>query len=290
MRRRELHDAPLADRVAVEQRLWDKVRDETFVDRSLLQLTHPTYESFFTAYPEYRYVYEFFGPSVGGRRILEVGCGAGVVSVALANSGAQVVAVDVSSSALRVTRERAAYFGVADRVSTIQSPAELLDFPAHSFDLFFAKSVVHHLIIDEVMPRIYRFLVPGGRGAIFEPQSNPILDFARTHLPYPGKVGDEHGTDEFFTPAMIRDILAHFDYGDFREFRLLGMFWKFLVAPGHGFEARLRQERWVSQYRRVVDPIDDALLRLAPPLRRLAQTVVLRLGRRSAELPAAAVP
>jgi len=285
MSRRDLHFAPLAERVAVEQQLWDKVRDETFADRSLLQLTHPTYEDFFGAYPEYRYVLEFFGPSVAGRRILEVGCGAGVVSVALANSGAQVTAVDVSASALRVRRERAAHFGVADRVETIQSPAEVLSFPTNSFDLFFAKSVVHHLIIDEVMPRMYRFLVPGGRGAIFEPQSNPILDFARAHLPNPGKVGEEHGTDEFFTHATIRGILAHFDYGDFREFRLLGMFWKFLVAPGHGFEARRRQERWAGTYRRIVDPIDAALLRLAPPLRHLAQTVVVRVGRAASASP-----
>jgi 2-polyprenyl-3-methyl-5-hydroxy-6-metoxy-1,4-benzoquinol methylase len=118
MRRRDLHSAPLAERVAVEQRLWDKVRDETCADRSLLQLTHPTYEDFFTAYPEYRYVHEFFGPSVAGRRILEVGCGAGVVSVALANSGAHVTAVDVSASALRVTRERAAHF-VVDPIDAV---------------------------------------------------------------------------------------------------------------------------------------------------------------------------
>ncbi len=275
---RDLRGAPLAERVAIEERLWDKVRDETFADRSMLQLTHPSYESLFTAYPEYRHIHEFFGPSVAGRHVLEVGCGSGVVSVALANSGARVTAVDVSTSALRVTRERAAFFGVGDRVTTVQSPAELLELPARSIDLFFAKSVVHHLIIADVMPRVRRFLVPGGRGAIFEPQSNPVLDFAREHLPYPGKVGDEHGTDEFFTPAMIREILDHFDYGDSRGFRLLGMLWKFVSPPGHGFEARLRQERWSARYRGLVDPIDDVLFRLAPPLRRLAQTVVLRFG------------
>ena len=31
----------------------------------------------------------------------------------------------------------------------------------------------------------------------------PVLDFAREYLPYPGKESDEHGTDEFFTRAMI---------------------------------------------------------------------------------------
>jgi len=280
-RAKDLHDAPLEERVAVEQRLWDRVRDETFADRSLLNLTYPSYEAFFTAYPEYRWVYDFFGPSVAGRRVLEVGCGAGVVSVALAISGAHVTAVDVSASGLRVTRERAEHYGVADRVETIQEAAERLDFPAESFDLFMAKSVVHHLIIDEVMPRVYRFLKPGGRGAIIEPQSNPVLDFAREHLPYPGKVGDEHGTDEFFTRAMIERIIDHFDAGEFREFRLVAMLQKFVPGRGRGFAGRQRHEARIRRFRAVADPLDDVLFRLVPPLRRLAQYVVIRLERRA---------
>jgi SAM-dependent methyltransferase len=172
-----------------------------------------------------------------GRRILEVGCGAGVASVAFANSGAHVT-VDVSASALRVTRERAVHFGVANRVATIQSPAELLDFPANSFELFFAKSVVHHLIIDEVMPRMYRFLVPGGRGAIFEPQSNPILDFARAHVPYPGKVGEEHGTDEFFTQQTSDPRNKRDDAGVVAEDS--GAAW--VAARGDGSDVTANQE------------------------------------------------
>ena len=286
MRRKEIHSAPLAERVAVEQRIWDGINDEMFADPTLLELTHPTYESFFTAYPEYRWAYDYLGPSIAGRRVLELGCGTGVLSVALAASGASVTAVDVSASSLRVTEKRAHHFGVGDRVTCIQSAAELLDFPDGSFDIFLAKSVVHHLIIDDVMPRIYRFLAPGGRGVIVEPQSNPVLDFAREHLPYPGKESDEHGTDEFFTRAMIERIIGHFDEGEFREFRLLGMFEKLITGSGDGFEARKSRERRVRRYRGIVDPIDAALFRLLPPLRRLAQMVVIRLGR--AAVPAAA--
>jgi ubiquinone/menaquinone biosynthesis C-methylase UbiE len=280
-RSKDLHDASLEERVAVEQRLWDRVRDETFQDASLLNLTYPTYEAFFTAYPEYRYVHEWFGPAVAGKRVLEVGCGSGVTTVALANSGAHVTAVDVSASGLRVTRERAAHYGVADRVETIQGPAERLDFPDGSFDLFFAKSVVHHLIIDEVMPRVYRFLTSGGRGAMVEPQSNPVLDFAREHLPYPGKVGEEHGTDEFFTREMIARILGHFDRGEFQTFRLLGMLQQFIPARGAGFAGRQRQETRTRRFRQLVDPVDAFLFRVAPPLARLAQYVVLRFEKRA---------
>jgi ubiquinone/menaquinone biosynthesis C-methylase UbiE len=277
---RDMHDAPLEERVAVEQRIWDRERDRTFQDASMLQLTYPSYDTFFGAYPEYRYVQEFFGPSVEGRRILEVGCGAGVVSVALALSGAQVTAVDVSASGLRVTEERAAHYGVAERVSTLLCPAERLDFPEGSFDFFLAKSVVHHLLIDDVMPRVYRFLGPDGRGAIIEPQGNPVLDFAREHLPYPGKVAEgEHGTDEFFTPATVRQILGHFDYGDSRAFRLVGMLQNLVGMRGTGYEARRRQEARIRTLRTLADPVDDLLFRVFPPLRRLAQLVVLRFGK-----------
>jgi SAM-dependent methyltransferase len=280
MRAKDLHGASLAERVEEEQRIWDPVREAMLADRSLLQLTYPTYEAFFTAYPEYRYVHEFFGPSVAGKRILELGCGSGVLSVALAASGAHVTAVDVSAGGLRVTRERAQAFGVADRVETVQSPAETLDLPAAHYDLFIAKSVVHHVLIDEAMPRCYRSLKPGGRGAIIEPQSNPILDFAREHLPYPNKDADgEHGTDEFFTRAMIARIIRHFDAGDWRAFRLLGMLEKFVVGHGSGFAARQVRERRVRRLRALVDPVDDRLFRWVPPLRRLAQLVVIRVAR-----------
>jgi hypothetical protein len=200
--------------------------------------------------------------------------------VALALSGAQVTAVDVSASGLRVTRERADHYGVGDRVTTLQCPAERLEFPPASFDLFLAKSVVHHLIIDDVMPLVFRFLAPGGRGAIIEPQGNPVLDFAREHLPYPGKVAEgEHGTDEFFTPATVRQILAHFDYGDSRAFRLVGMLQNLVGMRGAGYAARQRQEGRIQRLRAIADPIDELLFRVLPPLRRLAQLVVLRIGK-----------
>jgi 2-polyprenyl-3-methyl-5-hydroxy-6-metoxy-1,4-benzoquinol methylase len=279
MARNDLHDAPLEERVAAEQEIWDRERDRTFADPSMLEMTYPSYESLFDSYPEYRFVRELFGPSVAGKRVLEVGCGAGVVSVALALGGATVTAVDVSASGLRVTRERAERYGVGDRIRTVQGAAEQLDMADGSFDLFFAKAVVHHLLIDDVMERVRRLLAPAGRGAIIEPQSNPVLDFAREHLPYPGKVAEgEHGTDVFFTPAIIRQVLGHFDYGDWRPFCLLSMAQQFIGKRGDGYEARRRQEARIQRVRRVTDAIDARLMRLVPAIGRLAQLTVLRFG------------
>jgi ribosomal protein L11 methyltransferase len=48
-----------------------------------------------------------------GRRVLDVGCGTGVLAIAAAARGAEVLAVDVDPEAVEVTRENAARNGVA---------------------------------------------------------------------------------------------------------------------------------------------------------------------------------
>ena len=49
-------------------------------------------------------------------------------------------------------------------------------------------------------------------------------------------------------------------------------------------EQRRRQEGRIRALRAVADPIDDVLFRLAPPLRRLAQLVVVRFGKNPARV------
>jgi ubiquinone/menaquinone biosynthesis C-methylase UbiE len=81
------------------------------------------------------------------RRILDVGAGTGVGSVALANRfpNAEVVAADVSAQMLHRIRERAAADALGARVSTVQLD---LDEPwpeLGSFDLAWASASLHEL-------------------------------------------------------------------------------------------------------------------------------------------------
>jgi hypothetical protein len=199
MRRKEIHSAPLAERVAVEQRIWDDINDEMFADPSLLELTHPTYESFFTAYPEDRYAYDYLGPSLAGRRVLELWCGTGVLSVALARSGASVTAVDVSGSSLRVTERRARHFGVSDRVTCTRArrAARLPDGPS-TFSRERRAPPDHRRRDAAHLP----LPVPGGRGSSSSLRAirHSTSRASTSRIP---KESDEHGTDEFFTRAMI---------------------------------------------------------------------------------------
>jgi hypothetical protein len=60
------------------------------------------------------------------------------------------------------------------------------------------------------------------------------------------------------------------------------MLQRLIPRSGKGFEGRKVQEMRTQRFRRILDPVDAALFRVFPPLRRLAQIVVLRVRRKDA--------
>ncbi|MAG63614.1 hypothetical protein CMO84_08840, partial [Candidatus Woesearchaeota archaeon] len=91
-----------------------------------------------------------------GKRLLIIGCGIGTDAIWFAYRGAQVVAVDVSLSSLRLVRSRAEINGVADRIELLQAPAESLDrvLPTDWFDLVYGTEVLHHLDVAGFAPAL----------------------------------------------------------------------------------------------------------------------------------------
>jgi len=81
-----------------------------------------------------------------GKKVLEIGCGIGTDTMRFARAGARVTAVDLSEESLAVARERAAVFGVEDRITFYQADAERLSetVPIEAYDLVYSFGVVHH--------------------------------------------------------------------------------------------------------------------------------------------------
>jgi 2-polyprenyl-3-methyl-5-hydroxy-6-metoxy-1,4-benzoquinol methylase len=81
-----------------------------------------------------------------GKRVLEIGCGIGTDTMRFARAGAQVTAVDLSSRSLEVARQRAAVYGLSDRVSFYEANGEELSHfvPPQPFDLVYSFGVIHH--------------------------------------------------------------------------------------------------------------------------------------------------
>lgn len=205
---------------------------------------------------------EFLG-DLEGKQVIEYGCGLGQLTVLLARSGAQVTAFDISAHSVETTRKRARLSGVEDRITLAVAAGEQLPFDDESFDLAFGKAVLHHLDPVSGSQELARILRPGGRAAFSEPLgTNPLVGFARDHVPYPGK--HERGAD---IPLRFSDVeawMTPFSKADIHGVQLLSM-----VERGLGFHRRVG---FLEEY-------DRLLLKRWPGLWPLCRYAVLLLTR-----------
>jgi 2-polyprenyl-3-methyl-5-hydroxy-6-metoxy-1,4-benzoquinol methylase len=104
-------------------------------------------------------------PASGGLRVLDVGCGSGLNSKAIAALGHHVSGVDLSEAAI----ERYRSYGFEGRAADIE---EGLNYPNDSFDLVFCAEVIEHMTSPEVLiAEMKRVLKPGGRLVLTTPNS-----------------------------------------------------------------------------------------------------------------------
>ena len=104
-------------------------------------------------------ILDSFGP-LGGKRLLDIGCGTGHLVAAAARRGAEVLGVDFAET--MVARARSNYPGAAFR----QGDAEALDLADASFDAVACSFALLHLSDQEAaVAEACRVLRPGGRYA-----------------------------------------------------------------------------------------------------------------------------
>lgn len=101
------------------------------------------------------------GAGLGGLRVLDVGCGAGLLCEPLARAGAVVTGIDAASRSIAIARDHAAAGGLAIDYRAGE-PAQALR-PGERFDVLLLLEVVEHV---QHMPRFVRsvlaHLAPGG--------------------------------------------------------------------------------------------------------------------------------
>jgi ubiquinone/menaquinone biosynthesis C-methylase UbiE len=98
-----------------------------------------------------------------GSRILEVGCGAGFLSIALVQRGFRLNAIDSVGSMLELARHHAADAQITNQLSLDLGDVNSLAFEDYTFDLVVAIGVIPWLPIPELaMREIARVTRPGG--------------------------------------------------------------------------------------------------------------------------------
>ena len=115
---------------------------------------------------ELRLILRLAGP-LRGQKVLDVGCGDGVLSLAAAEQGADVTGVDPDARMLDAARRRSV--GATLAVRFAEGRVERLPFPDSTFDAVLAVTVLCFVPdADTAVREMARVLKPGGRLVIGE--------------------------------------------------------------------------------------------------------------------------
>ncbi len=141
----------------------------------------------------------FLGHVQPGMAALELGCGSGWLSLAMAQRGAQVTGLDISEKALQIAREYYASIQSEVSGSVTYQAADLntLELPLEQYDVIAVKGTLHHLVnLPQVIEQMQRALKPGG-----------LLWIADSH-------GEESMAAVLIASALTFVLPTHISYAD----------------------------------------------------------------------------
>lgn len=139
----------------------------------------------------------------GSRRVLEIGCGSGILTEGVADDGVQLWAVDIAPELLKIAK------GAGIPALFLRASLDRLPFPDASFDAVIGDGILHHVELEPALREIRRVLRPQGAVLFFEPNMlNPQI-FLERHVPWIRRL---HQTPEetAFYRMSLREKLRHF--------------------------------------------------------------------------------
>jgi ubiquinone/menaquinone biosynthesis C-methylase UbiE len=188
-----------------------------------------------------------------GDRVLDIGCGTGLLSLKfLKKADCVVTGVDSSTKMLAICRKKIKQLGLNRKITCRLVDAEQMDFPDDAFDIIASTVTLHHIQNKTpVFKKIHRILKPGGRfvlgdwdmdttGSLTDPKRMlRILDFLKQEFAL--------ALNEGGIPAFIRmydngkkHILNEGEYcvsfKQWKELCLKAEFKKVAVQPVPNFE------------------------------------------------------
>lgn len=158
---------------------------------------------------EKRSMLEWYFPVTEGQRVLDVGCGSGVIAAAMAQSGARVLAIDGNKDAINYGRST---FG-SDNLEFRLGLVDELKLPEASFDRIVCLEVLEHIYAaqgEALVASLGRLLKPGGKLLVTTPNYRgtwPFIEWLTDRIgPTARMEADQHVTH--YTRRSLSSIIG----------------------------------------------------------------------------------
>jgi ubiquinone/menaquinone biosynthesis C-methylase UbiE len=188
-------------------------------------------------------------------KLVDLGCGAGIFTKLLYDSGFKVVGVDISERLIEVAQKKYPY------IEFMVGDVEKLSFASESFDGVFLSAILHHLPDPSICAgEVFRILRAGGKFVAFDPNRyNPFMYLYRdkSSLFYSNR-----GVTENERPIVAKDITKIFIEVGFKVSidYLSGLKYRYIASPllrkllplYNVFDDILFRPQWLKPYRAFV--------------------------------------
>ena len=199
---------------------------------------------------------------IHNKRILIYGSG-GYISLIrrLARGGATIIAIDISPVAVGMIKAIEAEF--KGQIHVLRMDAEALAFQTGSFDVVYARSIIHHLDLNIGQREISQVLKESGMAVCIEPLGqNPVINLFRRTTP-----SIRSPSERPLTIAEVEEFVSTFTKYTVR--------YCYLTVLPLLMIRRLMPNRLFERCLYVCDQIDQKLFQWIPWLRKFAWAVML---------------
>ena len=177
-----------------------------------------------------------------GERMLDLGCGTGVLSCRHAKNGAIVTSIDLTEAGVKMARRNTSSQGLD--VSVVRMDAENMAFQDNSFDYIFSWGVLHHTKnMNGALAQVHRVLKPGGKGFMMVYHKNSVVYYL-------------HG---LYWLLFKGKILSGFNLESVQDFYTDGYYHRYLTEKGLGDRLKavglIPRRFHVTQYQKKILPM-----------------------------------
>jgi ubiquinone/menaquinone biosynthesis C-methylase UbiE len=176
-----------------------------------------------------------------GKKMLEVGCGAGIDLVRFARAGTNIVGIDLSMTAIDLARKNIEQNGLRAELSVMNG--ESMQFPDASFDAVYAHGVLQYTAdTDKMVAEIYRVLKPGGEAILMVYNRNSWLNLMMKVTNVPLEHEDAPVLKKFSIGELKQLLIP------FKSYRIIPERFPVKTKLHSGWKARLYNDVFVGAF------------------------------------------